>query len=387
MHFWAVFYEDYTESSIVHSIDVTYTFKFQTALNGGFASANVSVVDNHNVLYRMYVDLLGSHMVVFDQHMRRAYEGFVHDVRLGRTQLDVTALGYYAKGKDIIDDRIYTTSPTTISDIIIDACDLIASWVEAEATQDGASYDLMVTDPDTGSYLALDFTDKRVSEAVESCLVYGYDSTDPQQIYLVIYEGRYPQIVYSVTTLDVETEATLISTANIANRQDTISASLENVYNRVFAVYANEGAGTSKTTAANGSASQSKFGIRDGIVQNGGNPEGLAMAEDLRDYALETYQWPVQSAQVPITGIIEQAKTTSTGVHMVRAGDIVKFTDLDMVAALRNNYISPVRSRIYSQVMGTSFDSRSGINTLSLGSSDNSFDTLMARLGLSGGLS
>jgi len=378
-------YEENNDTDWVGVFPVSNTLTFATQIQGGFASASFSISLPRQRAYNLYTRILGFHVKIHDTYLNLAFEGYISELGISENLLNISLLGYYAKAGDLLDDRIYPTGPTTLATIIGDAADLIDAWNREDTWLSGADFDLSETDPETGAWLGLDFTDLKISEAVERCLGYGYSDSDASQACLTIYEGRYPRLFSAVNELD-EYAGYFITEQNIDPGSDSMAMQLASIYNRIFAIYANEGEGTSKTTAADSDYSQDRFGIREGVVQNGGNPEGLAMAEDLRDYALEKYQWPTASIQVTVRGMIKTFAGERKSPYHIRAGDLVNFTDLDVTSAMVGMVDGQIINRLSAFVVSTNYTASSDTNALVVGLSDQSFEVLMSRLGLSGGL-
>lgn len=379
-------YQKYAEDYI-GSYEIENGFTFNTQLHGGFAGATASLNLPGNQAQYIYGLLLGSHVEIRDLYYNLVYEGFIQEVTRSGPVLTVNMLGYYAHADRLIDDRIYTTNPTTVQEIVEDAADLIDSWnAPIPFLSTGADYDLMVTDPETGAYLAIDFTDIKIKDGIEQSLAYGYSSASPVPAYIVIYDDRTPFIITSEAFSLYKYKGYDIFIHNLTDDPGT-STSLDEVKNKIYAVYANEGEGPSKTTAASDTFSISKYGTMEGVVQNGGNQEGLDLAEDLRDYALQIHAWPRDAISFGVTGFVQHFSGATYSPCNIRAGDSVRFPDLDLLYTIDREQIAGASySKYVTFVTSTSYDASTNTNTISVGLTDKRLELIMSRLGLSGGL-
>lgn len=388
--FYAQFWND--PDKWQNSLEASYAlgddFTFTTKLHGGFSTATFSFSDSHTVIDDLYYRILGFHVEIFDQRYNTVFEGYINELTKKDTTLSVNCLGYYSKATTIIDDRIYVTSPTTLQEVVDDAADLIDSWQRPVHDLWEADYNLMTTDPETGAVMPLDFTDINVNEAVERCLAYGHSVQYPEPAYLVLYEQRVPRIIKQFSIGNAESMGGYIEifSYNLDSAAGT-SMSLNDVRNRVYAVYANEGEGPSKTTAANDLVSQSKYGIIDGMVQNGGNQEGLAMAESLRDYALQVHAYPKSTISVVVSGILKNANGWFEQPWQVRAGRNVLFPDLDLVYSEYAGGLATFSLAKFSIfINSTSYSASNNAVTINVGLTESAFDVFMSRLGIQGGI-
>jgi len=365
--------------------NITDSFQFTTQLHGGFGTASANIYGDVIGINRLFDIILGHHAIVVDSFFRVVYEGRVTQLSTVPGTLTVKMTGYYADGKAVVDDRIYVTSSILLSEIIDDSIDLIDSWNGRMAETWPASYDLAVTDPDTGAILAVDFTDLKVVDALERCLVYGYSSTNYATPYVAIYDNRVMYVIVKPSLVTSEPDWVL-KAENVHSSPPTYAQDVNEIFNKVYGIYANEGDGESKTTAASDSLSIARFGTREGIVQNGGNPEGLAMGEDLRDYALEEFAWPKISTQMQVEGQIYSWAGKIEENYMIRAGDLVFLDNNDPNAIVFPTSSEQVATKTRMFVVGTSYSAQSQMTSLTIGKTDSDFSVLMSRLGLSGGL-
>jgi len=385
MHFTALFFSDYSAAFPYMTFDISDSAVFGTQLHGGFAGASFNLTLSPLQAYELFDTILANKVQIADRYFRVVYEGEVSNVSSDGYDFSVSCVGFYARSATIIDDRIYPSSPTTVKTVIEDACGLIDSWNYQPAYIEDANYDLITTDPETGADLALDFTDKKVQDAIESVLSYGYSETDTSPPFIAIWEDRTPHLFVKKKLADVRPDW-ILTKDNLDGANPTQTINLDNVFNSVYAIYANEGDGQSKTTAATDAFSIAKFGTREGVVQNGSNPEGLAMGEALRDYAIEEYAWPIPAVSLNATGLTKSWGGETDYLYSIRAGDIVFMDTGDPGSMLYPQSPDSTLARTRLYVLRTSYTANSNTLSITVGNSDTDFLVLMSRLGLSGGL-
>lgn len=263
----------------------------------------------------------------------------------------------------------------TVGDVVKDCVDLMSSsWSPIEVFLSDA--DAVV---DTQ-----DFTDKKVKDGIETALKFGYSESDLRPVYFAIWDNRIPHLFPEPFPDDIPDW--FVSTKTMGSDEE-ISQSTDGIYNRVFAAYDNQNSGPSKTLPAEDTVSQYRYGIREGLVQNGNNPEGLAMAESLRDMALERFKAPRQLYTLSISGLVRHNSGYLTFPYKIRAGDTVMITDADIMSTLGAEIGGLAKYGLFGFVVKTEYSSEDNSMKIDFGTSDVSFETVMSRLGLSGGLS
>lgn len=261
-------------------------------------------------------------------------------------------------------------------DIIFDACQLVDSWNNFTHVGVDGTFDSRID-------VDMDFSQVKVAESVIDTLKFGFSNTDFVPAYFVIYDTRTPTIVVERNAVypDWYLDAGLLS-------GDAVGAelSLDQVFNKVYAIYDNANDGVSVTVPANDLRSQYRYGVREGLLDNGDTPGGLALAEDLRDTALAKYSRPKRLATLVIKGYARNGTDTLTPIHRIRAGQTAIISDLDTMFAhaglISAESLIPTNGFIFS----TDYNAQNNSMKIDIGSDDLSFEVLMSRLGLSGGL-
>jgi hypothetical protein len=384
MRFYAGIWQQYTEVNtyFLGGFDVTESLSYETQLHGGYFTCSFVIPARAgSTIYRV---ILGGHVVIFDQYGNRVWEGSIIDTSIEESGVSVSASGYYEKASHVFSDMIYVTSPTTVSDILIDAVDMVPEIQDVFAFIGSSDYNVMSTDPDTADIIPQDFTDKKVSEVIESVMKYAYKESDIRPIYFAVWNHRIPFLIPEpLPTFYPDWQ---VSVKSISGGREGVTISLSEVYNKVFAVYDNQGEGPSKTVPVENTFSQARYGVREGLVQNGGSVEGLAIANDLAAMALSTYQYPKQIYTMEIEGYVRHGSGFYSEPHRIKAGQQILVLDSDSMLVNTGTLAGQAAHGFSGFILSTSYNSESHSMSVSFGSSDTRFDTYMTRLGLSGGL-
>lgn len=386
MRFYVGIWQNYTENNtyFLGAFDVTDSLVFDTQLHGGYYSASFTIPARGNLATILYRAMLGGHVVIFDQYATRVWEGSITNTATSSTGIDITAAGYYEKTTHIFFDMIYTTSPTTVSTILKDAVDLVDEIADKHAFISSSDYNVMSTDPDTAAVIPMDYTDKKVSEAIESVMKFAYKEDDIRPIYFAVWNHQTPFLIPE--PLPTSYPDWHVSYHSVNGGRQGITLSLDEVFNRVYATYDNQGEGPSKTLPYENTISQNRYGIREGIVQNGGSVEGLSVANDLAQLALNAYQYPRQVYSMEINGFVRHGSGFISEPHRIKSGQMILLMDSDVMAANLGSLYGQAAQGFSGFVLSTSYDASTHTMRVEFGSSDLSFETYMTRLGLSGGL-
>lgn len=355
---------------------VTSTITLSTQVHGGFANCSFEIPGAQDISDMRYKTFIGGEVVIMDIYGRRVWEGWIVTMSYNATGVTVDAAGWYTKADKRFSDQIYTLSGTTVYDVVKDATTRVPAWRQTFIHMYNA--DFIVG--------AQDYTDKKIREEIESVLKFGYSETDDRPVYFAIWEHRMPYLFPEPSAAEQKYQDWTVSLTNV-NGKEGLSQSLDNVFNKVYAVYDDvSDSGPSKTTAAEDTISQTRYGLSEGLVQNGGSPEGLATAQDLRDMALAQYKYPRQMFTLDLSGIVHNGYGAYDYPYMIRAGHILLINDMDTQAMQWGVSSGSVGATIGGFVVNTDYDGASNTVTLAFGITDIKFDTQMSRLGLSGGL-
>jgi len=264
----------------------------------------------------------------------------------------------------------------TVYDVIKDCVNMIPEWRPLTVFISDATFSV-------GNQ---DFTDKKVKDAIEAVMKFGYREDDLRPIYFAIWTQRRPYLIVEPVP-DASYPDWFISVNSIRGGRAGISMSVDTIFNKIYAVYDNQNAGPSKTLPAEDYISEQRYGVREGLVNNGSNPEGIVLAQDLRDMALERYKYPRQIFTAEVSGLIRHQAGFYDYPYSIRAGQRVLIYDLDTITAHDGTMKGQAAHGLSGFVLKTRYDASRNVTQIDFGSPDISFDTIMARLGLSGGLS
>lgn len=358
-------------------IDVSDSVVFTTELHGGFGSCSFEFTGPGDFLITRYRDYLNAHVVLYDAFGRRLYEGFVTDTRKHENGISVKAAGYYSRAKQLLHGNVWTGTGTTAYDVIDGSIDLVSDWNKKDPMIADAT---IVVGPKDYS------DDQKVSDALEDVLKYGFQETDDRALFFAIWEHRVPYLFpepYPWSLVDWH-----VSKANVIGGSPGISLSMSDVANKIYVRYddpAEDSVGpTLYATPAEDTLSQNRYGVKEGVFKAG--QFGLSNALKMRDAALERYKYPRQVFTATIGGYIKAQAGFYDYPYRIRAGQLVLVTDMEIVTAQAETFGGQAGHGLSGFVLKTSYNGSNRTLDIHFGSSDNSFETLMGRLGLGGGL-
>ena len=369
MKFFVSFMQVNTIQSGLGNFDVSKTLTFNTQLNGGFAAANMVIpmpATQGAMLTRL---VLGSIAVVYDNQGRYVYNGRVSQASSGDGGVRVSCSGIFEDGgKKTVPTALWLSPTTTNGDVIADCINLVPMWK--------GGVDVGYMNVPVG---AQDYNDEtKVNSMIENMLKVGYRTDSVKPAYFVIYNNQIAQIV-------VEQGSVWLDWMVPLGGKVGSSVSIKDVYNKIYVLYddtAEDSVGpTMYPTPVEDLGSQGKYGIREGVLNVG--EYGLSLGQDLQALALQKYANPTSSIPVTVSGYVTNNGGSYGPSYMVRAGDLIGITDNDESAALH----SLSETDISGFVTATSFSAANMQSKYTLSNSDKRLDYLLARLGLSGGLS
>ena len=371
MKFFVSFLQDNNDRSFVGNYDVSKTLTFATQLNGGFAIASMIIPMPSTQGSMLTRAILGSIATVYDGLGRYVYNGRVSKAESGSSGVRVTCSGIFEDGgKKTVPTALWLSPTTTNGEVLSDCVALVDSW------HGHAEYYLGAMNIPVGTQ---DYNDEtKVNDMIGNMLKVGYQTWYLNAAYFVIYNDQIGQIIVE---RGIEYRDWLVPLGSKIGS----SVGIKDIYNKIYVLYddtAEDSVGpTMYPTPAEDLGSQGKYGEREGVLNVG--EYGLALGLDLRDLAIQKYANPVPSVPVTTRGFVANYGGSYEPSYMVRAGDFIGIIDNDESAALNN-----LRSESTTGfVTSTSFSASSMESKYVLSNSDNRLDYLLARLGLSGGLS
>lgn len=371
MKFFVSFLQNNLDMSFVGNYDVSTTFRFSTQLNGGFGAASMTVpmpATQGSMLTRA---ILGSIATVYDGLGRYVYNGRVSKAASGANGVKVSCIGVFEDGgKKTVPTALWLSPSTTNGQVITDCVDLVDIW-HGHVEHRYKEMDVPVGPQDYND-------ETKVNDMIGEMLKVGYRTDVVEAAFFVIYNDQIPAIVVEIGN---EYKDWLIPLGSKIGS----SVGIKDIYNKIYILYddtAEDSVGpTMYPTPAEDLGSQGKYGVREGVLNVG--EYGLTLGLELRDLAIKKYASPAASIPVTTEGFVLNYGGSYEPSYMVRSGDFIGIIDNDESAALES-------LRFYSTagfVTSTSFSANNMQSKYTLSNSDNRLDYLLARLGLSGGLS
>jgi len=373
MKFFALFQQDQNMwGTLGGSHDISESLSFGTQLNGGFAEASMEVPLPENAAASFARAVLGSECVIYDKLGRYIYNGRVTGVSTVNKGVAVTARGFWEDGSKItVPTALWLGADTVNGTVIQEAASLVPSWGPILLA---ANCNVPVGPQDYDE-------ESKVNDIILEMLKVGYRTDDIHPAYIALYNNRVGEIIIEQR----EVFPDFYVTADTSKGSVGFSASLDNVYNKIYVLYddpATDSVGpTMYPTPAQDGASQAKYGLREGVLNTG--EYGLGIGLDLLEVARLKYSWPVESRPVTITGYVRNNAGSYVPSYMIRSGDFIVVTNNDVSGATA---ASAEQNKVLGFVMSTQYNAGSNTMNLTLASGDRNLEYLLARLGLSGGL-
>lgn len=350
---------------------------FSTAAQGGFTDASFNIqVSGWNAV-RWYRSYLGFHVVIFDHFGRRLYEGRIEDTEASSDGVHVTCLGYYSHANELTHGMVYPAGDTvTPTDIIKDTVDIAYNtkglWANDYSMICQLSHNIAPQDF-TGS--------KKLSDAIDVATKFGDDGIVPRPVYFAIWDFR--RAYFYVEPLVTGAPTWRAFTKDFSSSTGlSLSRTRSEVWNKIQVTYDDPDIGAAFTDWAINADSQRLFGIREGTLNIGSALP--AVAEVIRDLAINSYAFPSQASSIGITGRVYNSAGAMDYPYMVRAGQTIQVADYDpSVAQMVGGSTGLDSSTAF--ITRTSYEADSNELTVELGRKSVALDLLMARLGMGSG--
>jgi hypothetical protein len=231
-----------------------------------------------------------------------------------------------------------------------------------------------------------DFSGKKVKDAIEYVMGFGTTINDEARAtYFAVWAGRLCEVIIEPRPNYLYPDW-FVSIDQVHRRKGT-SLSYAEIYNRVYSSYSDGSNGPVPTVPSEDEFSIARYGLKEGLLQTGDVPFTATRSYFLQNAALEHYRYPRQIVTLEITGMIQRTIGTLEYPYLIRAGDTLVISDEDMLSSSIGGVAGQAANRYAAFVLKTEYDTQSDTVRVDIGSSDQSFDALMGRLGLSGGLS
>jgi hypothetical protein len=351
-------------------------FQFETLINGGFGNASFKVPSFQQKSHKMFSSYVGYHVVAFDCYGRRVYEGRIDTIDLDTDGVSVSCIGYYGHASDLTFGMIYdgsvAKSATAIIKDIIDLADDV--WWNDKSQLEESNLDITPQD----------FTgESKLADAIEEALKYGGDpgnNNDPRPLHFQIWEQRRPFLVHEKQITD--NPDWFIALHDLAGGASiSLSRSRSEVYNKIQILYDDEVIGATFTDWFEDTASQLKYGVREGSINIGQSNDTIANI--VGALAIKAYAEPEQTTRIVVQGKPLSFGGISDFPYMLRAGDFITISDNIYSVGYTSAQISAMLSS--GIVARTAYNLDNNQLDIEFGKRSVAMDILLARIGVSSG--
>lgn len=347
---------------------------FETVVPGGFGSCRITIPVN--TLYKTSSSnesFLNNYVIIYDLYGRVVYEGRVFNFDIDTKEAVLEVQGLYSLGEDLTNGLIYSISTaTSISEMIVDACDLVSDW-NANQTN------IIVTSTDITPQ---DFTgETKITESIESILKYGSDDTIPNALHFGIWEDRKPYL-WMEKDPNYSTPDWILYPSSIKEGEGFFqSTSLGDVFNKIQVIYNDPDIGQSFTGWYEDTDSQSIFGVREGTLNAGDGTAALAGL--IGELAIKYYAYPSGTSSVGVSGFV---RSTFSGrkdyPYMIRAGSLIRYEGTPVLDLKKNyGYYNPLSFSFVAT--RTNYDLSNNTLSIDFSRRTRAMDMLLSRLGAS----
>jgi hypothetical protein len=312
-------------------------------------------------------------MSIIDYLGRKVFEGRIDETNADSEGVGIELSGYYSHAQEELHGIIYPAGvPVSASEIIEDSVGLAPLW----------SSDLSHILQTTADISPLDFSgEKKLDDAIREAMKYGSDDVIPRPLYFAIWDNRIPYFFVEPQIFDEPDWQ--IRIRYFSSRQGlSLNRSRRDVWNKIQVIYDDPDIGQTFTNFAEDEGSQKLFDVREGTVNIGSALPGVA--DTVRDLALNSYAYPIQSSSFGIEGRVHNIAGAPEHPYMVRAGSLVRINDYDASVSQLVTGGAGGDSAI-AFVNGTRYNADRNTLTLQLGRRNVVLDLLMSRLGLGAG--
>lgn len=270
-----------------------------------------------------------------------------------------------------------TEVPITADRILIDCVEFMApTWSALTSLVRNDMYDIG----------PVDYSGKRVKDAIEHVMSFGTSlDGDAYATYFAIWSGRTAEVILEPRP-NYLWPNWYIHVDQVESRR-SLSLSMGDIYNRVYSAYESGSSGPVPTVPSEDEYSIQRYGLREGFLQNGEVPFTATRSYFMQDAALERYRYPRPVTTIEVSGLVSSSAGFRDFPYRIRAGDTLVISDADIMSTATGSVAGQVANRLVAFVLRTEYDAESNTVRLEIGSADQSFDALMGRLGISGGLS
>jgi hypothetical protein len=364
---YANVYEDTGETDLVFSTGAIKGFGCSTQLPGGFAEGSFTLPALFFDPAEWKTILLNKFVVITDGSGDRIYEGSIDGVSDTDDGLSVKLTGHYARASLQTVFLTYPTAPVPLVPVVQELSDLVNPWRSR-------LFNRLYTTAEFESPVALEFMyETKVAGALEKIL--SENANGSNQVQFAVYDYARPMLFESLEPWFT------VSRHNLVLRYGS-TISLAGVYNRIQVIYDVEGE-KRVTDWFENERSQHRYGVREGSMNVGSVPEGVAQVAG--ELAIARYAYPDEQETFTINGQVYSYYTHEPlPVHKLRAGHMLFVSDLP--ANPESRYAFAIdRDQAGFLVQRTTYNHDDASLSFDVGEATKSLEQYLVGMGVSGG--
>lgn len=309
-----------------HFIATIYSGKiidlsFSTSLRGGFLSASFKFPMTRTKASIVKTQALGKSVAIYDEYGDRIFTGVADELTTTNEGLDVTVSGFYFTGRYQKLGLEYANDETVL-DIIQDVAESNKYYWYFDQGMFETASPVVATAEEPRDYFNTDLV-----SVVEDLLKYGAGSSADNSAYT--YFAVWDKLVEFLRVPRSNPNQYADWYANFESIENyTVTSTMDNVYNKIRAIYTTTEGIETFTDWYYDYASVSKFNEREGIINAGDTEQGVG--ELVAQLALKHVANPGYQSTFGLTSYVKDRLNRKMPLYKVRAGDTIHIADLDM---------------------------------------------------------
>ena len=362
---YASIYNDYTEDTLILSTSRVADVSFSTQLPGGFAEGSLILPSMYFSPEEWRDKLLGRHLVITDEAGSRVYEGSIEGIDDGDSGLNLQASGYYAKAALKTTYLAYPTTPINLISVLKDGTALVREWRSSP----------VVTLTSLVSDIPLEFLfELKVQDMIEK-IAKEFVTPEGYQPQFAVYDHLRPFVFENLTPWFK------VSKYDMTLKYGS-TVTLSGTYNKIQVLY-EDGGLKYFTNWYEDIKSQQRYGVREGSLQAGQVPEGIAKVAG--ELALPRYKNPDEQPSLTINGMVRSYHTSvPTEAYWLRAGHMLFVADMPANPESRFSFRFD-RDMAGFLVVRTSYSHRDRSLSVDVGDGVKTLEQYLADMGITGG--
>lgn len=357
--------------AIIHGGKIT-DLAFTTSLKGGFGSASFKFPMTRTKASVLSTQILGKSTAIYDQFGDRIFTGVADEVTTTNEGLDVELSGFYFTGKYQKLQLEYANDETVL-DIMEDVINSNKYYWYFDQGQFETASPVVATADEPRDYFNTDLI-----SVIEDLLKYGAGSnaTNAAYTYFAVWDKlvEFLRIPRSNPNQYADWYANFESIENY-----TVTRSMDNVYNKIRAVYTTTEGIETFTNWYYDYASVGKFNEREGVINAGDTEQGTG--ELVAQLALKHVSDPGYQSTFGLTSYVKDRLNRITPLYKIRAGDTIHVADLDMSLFATNSLAGSANGAVFT-VNETSFNGDNDTMSIEVGVVSTDLSLYLSLLGV-----